>query len=96
MIGAELSLHARIDLGGLAPSDVVVQAVLGRVSPTDDLSDTTTIEMGHTGADEGSELYSIQAPVPLSGAVGYTVRVLPHNALLASDSELGLVAVAGA
>jgi starch phosphorylase len=38
----------------------------------------------------------VQSPVPLSGAVGYTVRVLPHNALLASDAELGLVAVAGA
>ncbi|MFE7722110.1 alpha-glucan family phosphorylase [Nocardia rhizosphaerihabitans] len=96
VIGAELSLHARVELGGLAPSDVVVQAVLGRVSPTDDLSDTTVIEMAHTGTDDGTHLYSVQSPVPLSGAVGYTVRVLPHNALLASDAELGLVAVAGA
>ncbi|MEV0064719.1 alpha-glucan family phosphorylase [Nocardia sp. NPDC050718] len=96
VIGAKLSLEARVELGGLAPSDVVVQAVLGRVSPADDLSDTTTIEMTHTGTDEGVELYAVQSPVPLSGAVGYTVRVLPHNALLASDAELGLVAVAGA
>ncbi|MEV6340174.1 alpha-glucan family phosphorylase [Nocardia vinacea] len=91
IIGAELSLSARIDLGGLTPADVTVQAVLGRVSPTDDLSDTTTFPMTHTGSDSGVDLFTVETPVPLSGAVGYTVRVLPHNELLASDAELGLV-----
>ncbi|MEV5837128.1 alpha-glucan family phosphorylase [Nocardia sp. NPDC052112] len=91
IIGAELSLAARIDLGGLIPADVTVQAVLGRVSPTDDLSDTTTFPMAHTGSESGVELFTVETPVPLSGAVGYTVRVLPHNELLASDAELGLV-----
>ncbi|WP_433756972.1 alpha-glucan family phosphorylase [Nocardia sp. CA-135398] len=91
IIGAELSLAARIDLGGLTPADVSVQAVLGRVSPTDDLSDTTTFPMTHTGSESGVDLFTVETPVPLSGAVGYTVRVLPHNELLASDAELGLV-----
>ncbi|MFE9324601.1 alpha-glucan family phosphorylase [Nocardia sp. NPDC052278] len=91
IIGAELSLSARIDLGGLTPADVTVQAVLGRVSPTDDLSDTTTFPMTHTGSESGVDLFTVETPVPLSGAVGYTVRVLPHNELLASDAELGLV-----
>ncbi|WP_327095774.1 alpha-glucan family phosphorylase [Nocardia vinacea] len=91
IIGAELSLSARIDLGGLTPADVTVQAVLGRVSPTDDLSDTTTFPMPHTGSESGVDLFTVETPVPLSGAVGYTVRVLPHNELLASDAELGLV-----
>ncbi|MBF6317512.1 alpha-glucan family phosphorylase [Nocardia cyriacigeorgica] len=92
IIGAPLSLTARIDLGGLTPDDVTVQAVLGRVSPTDDLSDVTTMPMKHTGSDSGLELFEIETPVSLSGAVGYTVRVLPHSELLASDAELGLVA----
>ncbi|WP_433680606.1 alpha-glucan family phosphorylase [Nocardia sp. CA-119907] len=91
IIGAELSLSARIDLGGLTPADVTVQAVLGRVSPTDDLSDITTFPMAHTGSDSGTYLFTVETPVPLSGAVGYTIRVLPHNELLASDAELGLV-----
>ncbi|MFE3445195.1 alpha-glucan family phosphorylase [Nocardia sp. NPDC059180] len=96
IIGAPLSLTARIDLGGLSPDDVAVQAVLGRVSPADDLSDVTTMAMKHTGSDSGLELFEIETPVPLSGAVGYTVRVLPHSELLASDAELGLVAAPGA
>ncbi|MFI9504278.1 alpha-glucan family phosphorylase [Nocardia sp. NPDC052566] len=96
IIGASLSLTARIDLGGLSPAEVIVQAVLGRVSPADDLSDVTTIPMTHTGSDSGVELFAVETPVPLSGAVGYTVRVLPHNDLLASDAELGLVAAPSA
>ncbi|WP_280235762.1 alpha-glucan family phosphorylase [Nocardia cyriacigeorgica] len=96
IIGAPLSLTARIDLGGLTPDDVSVQAVLGRVSPADDLSDVTALPMKHAGTDAGLELFEIQTPVPLSGAVGYTVRVLPHSELLASDAELGLVAAPSA
>ncbi|WP_460695273.1 alpha-glucan family phosphorylase [Nocardia thraciensis] len=92
VIGAGLSLRARIDLGGLAPTEVVVQAVLGRVSMDDDLSDVTTIEMAYAGTDSGVEVFTVDTPVPLSGAVGYTVRILPHHPLLATNAELGLVA----
>ncbi|WP_225732302.1 MULTISPECIES: alpha-glucan family phosphorylase [unclassified Nocardia] len=96
IIGAPMSLHARIDLGGLRTEDVAVHAVFGRVSPSDELSEVTTIPMTHTGSDSGTELFTVQTPVPLSGAVGYTVRVLPHNELLASDAELGLIAAPSA
>ncbi len=96
VIGAELSLSARVDLGGLTPGEVVVQAVLGRVSTADDLSDVTAIPMTHVGTDSGAELFTVDTPVAISGAVGYTVRVLPHNDLLASDTELGLIAVPSA
>ncbi|MEC3920650.1 alpha-glucan family phosphorylase [Nocardia sp. CDC160] len=92
VIGAELALRARIDLGGLTPADVSVQAVLGRVSPADDLTDVHTFAMRHHGTDSGAEVFTIQTPVPISGAVGYTIRILPHHPLLASDAELGLIA----
>ncbi|GAB4583557.1 alpha-glucan family phosphorylase [Nocardia sp. IFM 10818] len=92
VIGANLALHARINLGGLTPSDVSVQAVLGRVSPADDLSDVHTFPMTHAGTDSGTDLFTVETPVPLSGAVGYTIRILPHHPLLASDAELGLIA----
>lgn len=96
IIGARLSLTARIDLGGLTVDDVVVQAVLGRVSPSDDLSDVVTVPMTHQGTDSGVAHFVVDTPVPLSGAVGYTVRVLPRNALLAGNAELGLVAAPNA
>ncbi len=92
VIGANLSLRAYVQLGGLSPKDVVVQAVLGRVSASDELSEVTTVAMSHVGSDQAGEIFATETPVPLSGAVGYTVRVLPHNELLASDAEFGLVA----
>ncbi|MRH93241.1 alpha-glucan family phosphorylase [Nocardia sp. SYP-A9097] len=92
VIGANLALRARIDLGGLSPADVSVQAVLGRVSTADDLSDVHTTLMAHTGTNSGTEVFTVETPVPLSGAVGYTIRVLPSHPLLASESEFGLVA----
>ncbi|MEV5652245.1 alpha-glucan family phosphorylase [Nocardia sp. NPDC052254] len=94
VIGAELSLRARIDLAGLSPAEVEVQAVLGRVSSDDELIDTVVVEMAHTATDSGTELYTVTTPVPRSGAVGYTVRILPRHRLLSGAAELGLVAAA--
>ncbi|GAA5063920.1 alpha-glucan family phosphorylase [Nocardia callitridis] len=99
VIGAKLALTAWVELGGLAATDVVVQAVLGRVSPEDDLSDVVIFAMtpgGREGSDAGTQAFTVETPVPLSGAVGYTVRVLPHHALLAGDGEFGLVAAPSA
>ncbi len=59
------------------------------------LVDPVTVPMEHTGtADGGNEIFTTTAPLPVAGPVGYTVRVLPHHALLAGDNELGLVTLA--
>ncbi|MEK8070951.1 alpha-glucan family phosphorylase [Rhodococcoides navarretei] len=92
VIGAELSLRANVDLGGLDASDVVVQAVVGRADDEENLTDIRTTAMSHVGTEGGEHIYAGQTSLPHSGAVGYTVRVLPHHHGLASDAELGLVA----
>ena len=95
VLGSELTLSATVQLAGLRPDEVVVQAVLGRVDAADTLVDPVTVPMPHTGtADGGSEIFSTTTPLPAAGPVGYTVRVLPHHPLLASDTELGLVTLA--
>ncbi len=94
VIGAKLTLRAYVRLGGLAPSDVVVQAVLGRVTEDEELMDIRTVTMLHTGSDTLGEVFATDTELPISGAVGYTVRVLPHHELLASGAELGLVKTA--
>ncbi|MBP1159638.1 starch phosphorylase [Rhodococcus sp. PvR044] len=93
VIGADLSLRAYVRLAGLAVAEVTVQAVLGRVGADEELSDVVTVPMRHAGSDELGELFVADTTVPHSGAVGYTVRVLPHHPLLASDAEPGLLAV---
>ncbi len=95
LLGSELTLTAAVHLAGLRPDEVVVQAVLGRVDSSNSLIDPQTVPMTHTGTGEGGvEVFSTTAPLPVAGSVGYTVRVLPHNDLLAGDSELGFVRLA--
>ena len=95
LLGSELTLSATVQLAGLRPDEVSVQAVLGRVDTADALVNPVTVAMPHTGtAEGGNEIFSTTTPLPVAGPVGYTVRVLPHHSLLASDTELGLVTLA--
>jgi starch phosphorylase len=95
LLGSELTLSATVQLAGLRPDEVSVQAVLGRVDTADALVNPVTVAMPHTGtAEGGNEIFSTTTPLPVAGPVGYTVRVLPHHPLLASDRELGLVTLA--
>ncbi|HEY5150641.1 MAG TPA: alpha-glucan family phosphorylase [Mycobacterium sp.] len=95
LLGSELTLTAAVQLAGLKPDEVAVQAVLGRVDAADVLQQPTCVDMVHTGSgDGGTEIFSTTTPLPVAGSVGYTVRVLPHHPLLAGDTELGLVTLA--
>ncbi|HEU4362463.1 MAG TPA: alpha-glucan family phosphorylase [Mycobacterium sp.] len=95
LLGSKLTLTAAVRLAGLRPEEVTVQAVLGRVDAGDSLLDPVTIAMSHSGTGEGdTEVFATTTPLPVAGAVGYTVRVLPRHPMLAGDAELGLVTLA--
>jgi starch phosphorylase len=95
LLGSELTLTANVQLAGLRPDEVAVQALVGWVDGSDALISPVIVPMAHSGsADGGNDIFSTTTPLPVSGSVGYTVRVLPHHPLLAGDNELGLVAVA--
>ena len=93
-LGATLSLRAEVELTGLAPGDVVVQAAYGRVDADNGLHDVQTVAMSYAG--NGDDLHRYEGTVPLerTGPFGYTVRVLPDHDLLATPAELGVVTVA--
>jgi len=95
VLGSKLTLTATVQLAGLAPDEVTVQALVGRVDAGDALLDPVTVEMSYTGtAEGGNQVFSTTMPLPLAGAVGYTVRVLPNHPMLAASNELGLVTLA--
>jgi glycogen phosphorylase len=95
-VGAEMTVRAAVQLAGLQPEDVTVQAVVGRVGETDDLADTVTVAMQHVGeADGDGDRFESVVKLPHAGLTGYTVRVLPSYPLLASAAELGKVVLAG-
>jgi glycogen phosphorylase len=95
LLGSKLTLTATVHLAGLAHDEVTVEAVVGRVDTGDTLLDPVTVEMSYIGSAEGgNQVFSTTTPLPLAGAVGYTVRVLPYHPMLADSNELGLVTLA--
>lgn len=95
LLGSKLTLTATVALAGLSPDDVTVEAVLGRVDAGDVLVDPLTVEMSYAGSAEGgNQVFSTTTPLPMAGALGYTVRVLPRHPMLAASNELGLVTLA--
>ncbi|WP_328558104.1 glycosyltransferase family 1 protein [Streptomyces sp. NBC_00358] len=94
-LGTTLSLRVRVGLGDLAPDDVEVQAVAGRVDTDDRIADAVCVPLKPTGGPDLEGRWVYEGPLSLdrTGSFGYTVRILPTHRLLASGAELGLVAV---
>jgi starch phosphorylase len=93
-IGSTLDLRAEVELPGLTPGDVDVQAAYGRVDDADALHDVTTVSMAHEQTDGSRHWFTATLPLERTGAFGYTVRVLPHSARMADPAELGVVSSA--
>jgi starch phosphorylase len=93
-VGDTLSVRAFVALGDLTPDDVEVQLVHGVINSADVLVDTTVTPLAVQETYEGGR-YRFDGEVVLerSGPFGYTVRVVPHNDLLISPAELGVVAL---
>jgi starch phosphorylase len=93
-LGSTLEVRVVASLGELGPDDVDVQIAHGRIRSNDELLATTTASLSPMGVDEtGRHRYEGQVRLNQSGPFGYTVRVLPKHALLASPTELGLIAL---
>ncbi|MFE9248329.1 alpha-glucan family phosphorylase [Streptomyces sp. NPDC007088] len=93
--GATLALRVRVALGPLAPEDVEVQTVSGRVDADDRITDARTAPLKPVGGPDLEGRWTYEGPLALdrTGSFGYTVRALPAHRLLASPAELGLLAV---
>jgi starch phosphorylase len=94
-VGARLEVRALVDLAGLSPTDVTVQATYGRVDESDQLRAPTHVTLApvETG-DDGLLRYVGDVPLERAGSFGYTVRILPHSDRLPGDSDLGLMTTA--
>jgi starch phosphorylase len=93
-IGSSLGLRAEVELPGLSPADIEVQAAYGRVDDVDGLHEVTTVPMKHDQTDGSRHWFTATVPLQRTGAFGYTVRVLPHSEHLADPAELGVVSSA--
>ncbi|UGY93708.1 alpha-glucan family phosphorylase [Streptomyces gobiensis] len=93
-LGGSLALRVQVALGELAPREVEVQAVAGRVDASDSITDPVHVPLKPTSGPDPAGRWLFEGPLALdrTGPFGYTVRVLPAHPLLASGVELGLAA----
>jgi glycogen phosphorylase len=92
-LGDARVVHAVVALGELGAGDVEVQLVHGVVGQNDELVDPVVTSMGQTDVvDDHHVRYEGSFACDRAGRYGYTVRVVPHHADLASPVEMGCVA----
>jgi starch phosphorylase len=94
-LGQTLEVRVFASLGDLSPEDVDVQVVHGRVRSDDSLTDTHVESLAVAETYEaGRHRFEGRVSLKHTGPFGYTARVLPKHAGLASPAELGFVSLA--
>jgi glycogen phosphorylase len=92
-LGGAAAVRVFVSLGSLTPDDVDVQVLHGRVDDADQLRSPGVVSLQQAEAYEAGRFrYDGEVRFDRTGPVGYTVRILPRHARLASPAELGLVA----
>ncbi|MGN6252144.1 MAG: alpha-glucan family phosphorylase [Marmoricola sp.] len=94
-VGDGLDVRVFVSLGSLAPEDVVVEVVHGRVAAEDRLVDRVRVPLAVGETYEGGRhRFDGHLALERTGPFGYTVRVLPRHDALAAPAELGLAVCA--
>ncbi len=92
-LGQTLTVKVYASLGELDPAEVDVQVVHGRVAGDDKLRDPQVASLEEAETYEaGRHRFEGDVALDHTGPFGYTVRILPKNALLANEAEVGLIA----
>jgi starch phosphorylase len=90
--GADIPLRAELDLAGLEPHDVRVEALVGRVGPSGEMLDTRAVKLRPESKQDTIWTFSENFRPTFTGRLGLAVRVSsnhfenplnrPYNALL--------------
>jgi glycogen phosphorylase len=72
-------MHAVVDLAGLTPKDVRVEAVVGRVGVTGELEDTECITLPAVEQRGAAYLFEREFRPSQTGRLGYALRVSPNH-----------------
>lgn len=77
--GTPLELRAAVHLAGLDPSDVQVEAVVGRIGTSGILEETSVLTLRPDQERDGNWLFVREFIPHQSGRLGYTFRVTPNH-----------------
>lgn len=79
MSGSAVPLRATVNLAGLRPSDVRVEAVIGPVGANGQLESTHTLALMPVEERGGAVVFANEFTVQETGRVGYSVRISPNH-----------------
>jgi starch phosphorylase len=77
--GSSVPLRASLDLAGLTPTDVRVEAVVGRVGAHGELEETQVLTLAPAGQQESSFMFGRDFAPFTTGRLGYALRVSPNH-----------------
>jgi starch phosphorylase len=77
--GASVPMRASLDLAGLSPADVRVEAVVGRVGANGELEETQVLTLAPAGQQESTFMFGREFAPFTTGRLGYALRVSPNH-----------------
>ncbi len=87
--GEALPVRVRAFLNGLAPTDVVVECVIGHTDARGRFVPEAVYPLQHTDQDGKSHIFSLDLQPDECGLKTYRLRLYPHHRLLAHPFEMG-------
>lgn len=91
--GASLNLEVAVQLNGLTPEDVTVEALIGRPGPNASFSKRARHYPLHSTdlTGNGEMLYTLELTPELCGKLEYRIRIFPSHPELIHKFEPGLM-----
>lgn len=77
--GSSIPMKAVVDLAGLKPEDVRVEAVVGRVGPTGQLEDTEIVTLPAVEQRGAAFVFERELVPQQTGRLGYALRISPNH-----------------
>ncbi|MFP4329666.1 MAG: alpha-glucan family phosphorylase [Spirochaetaceae bacterium] len=78
-VGDTVPVLAHVRLGELAPDQVIVEAIMGRVTADGSLENPRRMTLKAAGEEDGTQLYKGRIPCNQAGRQGIAVRLLPNH-----------------
>ncbi len=79
LTGAPVPLRALVDLAGLSPADIRVEAVVGRVGTNGQLEDTQVVRLRPSGERGQAHEFEERFVPDQTGRLGYSLRLSPNH-----------------
>jgi starch phosphorylase len=79
MSGKPVKVRTVVDLGGLRPEDLRVEAIVGRLAANGFLEETEVIQLRHESQEGNGSVFTREFVPQHTGRLGLAVRVSPNH-----------------